>query len=148
MSSTILLSIVLIHCELMPRGKLINSEQKKQVSISPILIACTCGRSKTEQKNCWWCWGLQDGDCLWWEMSKQHGEQCNSWLSLSRIQVCWLTRACHRCCCSWIVVYVEPLHPGHECATRIPRWWKILQRFPTNYLQLLLQNAFEGLNGQ
>jgi hypothetical protein len=33
MSSTIFLSIVLIHCELMPRGKLINNEQKKQASI-------------------------------------------------------------------------------------------------------------------
>ena len=36
MSSVILLLIVLIHCELMPRGKLINNEQKKQVSICPI----------------------------------------------------------------------------------------------------------------
>jgi hypothetical protein len=36
MLSTILLSIVLIHCELMPRGGLINNEQKKQVSICPI----------------------------------------------------------------------------------------------------------------
>jgi hypothetical protein len=35
-SSAILLSIVLIHCELMPRGKLINNEQKKQASIHPI----------------------------------------------------------------------------------------------------------------
>jgi hypothetical protein len=34
--STILLSIILIHCELMPRGKLINNEQKKQASICPI----------------------------------------------------------------------------------------------------------------
>jgi hypothetical protein len=33
MLSAILLSIVLIHCELTPRGKLINNEQKKQVSI-------------------------------------------------------------------------------------------------------------------
>jgi hypothetical protein len=32
----ILLSIVLIHCELMPRGKLINNEQKKQASICPM----------------------------------------------------------------------------------------------------------------
>ncbi len=31
-----LLSIVLIHCELMPRGELINNEQKKQASICPI----------------------------------------------------------------------------------------------------------------
>jgi hypothetical protein len=36
MSSAILLSIVLIHCELMPRDKLINNEQKKQESICPI----------------------------------------------------------------------------------------------------------------
>jgi hypothetical protein len=36
MSSAILLSIVLIHCELMPRGKLINNEQKEQASIHPI----------------------------------------------------------------------------------------------------------------
>jgi hypothetical protein len=36
MSSAILLLIVLIHCELMPRGKLINNEQKKQASIHPI----------------------------------------------------------------------------------------------------------------
>ena len=36
MSSEILLSIVLIHCELMPRGELINNEQKKLASICPI----------------------------------------------------------------------------------------------------------------
>jgi hypothetical protein len=36
MLSAILLSIVLIHCELMPRGKLINYKQKKQASICPI----------------------------------------------------------------------------------------------------------------
>jgi hypothetical protein len=33
MLSAILLSIVLIHCELMPRGKIINNEQKKRASI-------------------------------------------------------------------------------------------------------------------
>ncbi len=33
MLSVILLSIVLIHCELMPRGELINNEQKIQESI-------------------------------------------------------------------------------------------------------------------
>jgi hypothetical protein len=33
MLSAILLLIVLIHYELMPRGKLINDEQKKQASI-------------------------------------------------------------------------------------------------------------------
>ncbi len=32
----ILLSIVLIHCELMPRENLINNEQKKRTSICPI----------------------------------------------------------------------------------------------------------------
>jgi hypothetical protein len=37
MSSVILLLIVLIHCELMPRGKLINNEQKKRASIYPII---------------------------------------------------------------------------------------------------------------
>ncbi len=36
MSSAILFSIVLIHCELMPRDKLINNVQKKQASIHPI----------------------------------------------------------------------------------------------------------------
>jgi hypothetical protein len=36
MLSGILLSIVLIHCELMPRGELINNEQKKRASICPI----------------------------------------------------------------------------------------------------------------
>ncbi len=36
MLSAILLSIVLIHYELMPRGELINNEQKKQASICPI----------------------------------------------------------------------------------------------------------------
>ncbi len=36
MLSVILLSIVLIHCELMPRGGLINNEQKKQASVCPI----------------------------------------------------------------------------------------------------------------
>jgi hypothetical protein len=36
MLSAILLSIVLIHCELMTRGKLISNEQKKQASICPI----------------------------------------------------------------------------------------------------------------
>jgi hypothetical protein len=36
MLSAILLLIVLIHCELMPRGELINNEQKKQASIRPI----------------------------------------------------------------------------------------------------------------
>jgi hypothetical protein len=33
MLSAILLLIVLIHCELMSRGELINNEQKKQASI-------------------------------------------------------------------------------------------------------------------
>jgi hypothetical protein len=36
MLSAILSSIVLIHCELMPRGELINNEQKKQASMCPI----------------------------------------------------------------------------------------------------------------
>jgi hypothetical protein len=36
MLSAILLSIALIHSELMPRGKLINNEQKKGASICPI----------------------------------------------------------------------------------------------------------------
>jgi hypothetical protein len=36
LSSAILLLIVLIHCGLMPRGELINNEQKKQASICPI----------------------------------------------------------------------------------------------------------------
>jgi hypothetical protein len=36
MSSAILFLIILIHCELKPRGKLINNEQKKQASICPI----------------------------------------------------------------------------------------------------------------
>jgi hypothetical protein len=33
MSSAILLSIVLIHCDLMPRGNLINNQQKNQESM-------------------------------------------------------------------------------------------------------------------
>ena len=37
MSSAILLSLVLIHCKLMPRGELISNEQKKQASKRPIL---------------------------------------------------------------------------------------------------------------
>jgi hypothetical protein len=37
MLSAILLSIVLIHCELMPRGKLINNQQKKRASICPTI---------------------------------------------------------------------------------------------------------------
>ena len=37
MSSAILLSTVLIHCELMPRGELIKKEQKKRPSKQPIL---------------------------------------------------------------------------------------------------------------
>jgi hypothetical protein len=37
MSSAIMFSFVLIHCELMPSGKLINSEQKKRASKQPIL---------------------------------------------------------------------------------------------------------------
>jgi hypothetical protein len=36
MLSAILLLIVLIHCELVPRGELVNNEQKKQESICPI----------------------------------------------------------------------------------------------------------------
>ncbi len=36
MLSAILLLIVLIHSELMPRGELINNEQKKRASICPI----------------------------------------------------------------------------------------------------------------
>jgi hypothetical protein len=36
MLSAILLLIILIHCELMPRGKLINNEQMKQASICPV----------------------------------------------------------------------------------------------------------------
>ncbi len=36
MSSTILLLIVLIHCELMPRGKLINNDQKKRANLHPV----------------------------------------------------------------------------------------------------------------
>ncbi len=45
-------------------------------------------------------------------------------------------------------MYAEHLNPGNKLATRIPTWWKILQRLPTNYLQLLLQKAFGGLGGQ
>ncbi len=37
---------------------------KKWVSICPIFDCLPCGVSKTERKSCWWCWGLQDGDCL------------------------------------------------------------------------------------
>ena len=37
MSSAILLSTVLIHCELMPSGELINKAQKKRPSKRPIL---------------------------------------------------------------------------------------------------------------
>ena len=37
MSSAILLSSVLIHWELIPRGELINNEQKKRASKRPIL---------------------------------------------------------------------------------------------------------------
>ena len=37
MSSAILLSTVLIHCELIPRGELIKKEQKKRPSKRPIL---------------------------------------------------------------------------------------------------------------
>ncbi len=36
MSSAILLLIVLIHGEWIPRGKLVNNEQKKPASICPI----------------------------------------------------------------------------------------------------------------
>ncbi len=122
--------------------------RRNEQAFAQFLIACTCRVSKTERKNCQWHWGLQDGDHLWWEMSKQHGEQRNSWLSPSQIPVRWSIQACPHCCWSWIGVYAEPLHPGNECATRIPRWWKILQRLPTNYLQLSLQRAFEGFNGQ
>ncbi len=35
--SVILLSLVLIHCKLMPKGELISNEQKKQASKCPIL---------------------------------------------------------------------------------------------------------------
>ncbi len=72
----------------------------------------------------------------------------DSWLSPSQTQVRWFTRAYHHCCCSWFVVYAEPLHPGNDCATRIPGWWKIVQHLPTNYLWLSLQRAFKELNGQ
>ncbi len=37
MSSAILLSSVLIHCEVMPRGELISNEHKNQASKRPIL---------------------------------------------------------------------------------------------------------------
>jgi hypothetical protein len=47
MLSAILSSIVLIHCELMPRGKLINNEQKKRASIHPIF-------------DCFHMWSVQD----------------------------------------------------------------------------------------
>jgi hypothetical protein len=47
MLSAILLSIVLIHCELMPRGKLFNNDQKKRASICPIF-------------NCLHMWSVQD----------------------------------------------------------------------------------------
>ncbi len=121
--------------------------RRNEQAFARFLIACTCGVSKIKQKNCRWRWGLQGGDGLWWEMSEQYGEWHNSWLSPSQIPVHWLTRACRCCCWFWIGVYAEPLRPGNECATRIPRWWKILQRPPTNYLWLLLQMVFEGLNG-
>ena len=39
MLSAALLSIILIHCELMPRGELINNEQKKQLSIC-LIFGC------------------------------------------------------------------------------------------------------------
>ena len=37
MSSAILFATVLIHWELMPKGELIRSEQKKRASLRPIL---------------------------------------------------------------------------------------------------------------
>jgi hypothetical protein len=37
MSSAILLSLVLIHWELIPRGELVSNEQKKRASKRPIL---------------------------------------------------------------------------------------------------------------
>ena len=36
MSSAILFAVVLIHWELMPRGELIRSKQKKRASLQPI----------------------------------------------------------------------------------------------------------------
>ncbi len=63
---------------------------------------------------------------LRWEMSKQHGERHNSWLSPSQTWVRWSIQACHHCCYSWFGMYAEPLHLGNECATRIPKWWRIL----------------------
>ncbi len=46
-SLAILLLIILMHCELMPRGKLFNNEQKKQESICPIF-------------DCLHVWSIQD----------------------------------------------------------------------------------------
>ncbi len=148
MLSAILLSIVLIHCELMPRGKLINNEQKKWASICPIFGRFYVWSVQDNAEELSMTLRIQDVNCLWREMSEQHGEWHNSWLSPSQIWVSWSTWACRHWCCSWIGVYTEPLHPGNICATRIPKWWKILQHLPTNYLHLLLQKAFEGLNGQ
>ncbi len=121
--------------------------RRNKQAFAQFLIACTCWVSKIGWKNCWWCWGLQDEDPLWREMSKQHGVRHNSWLSPSRIPVHWSTQACHHCCWFWIGVYAKPLCPENECATRIQRWRRILQRPPMNYLWLSLQRAFKGLNG-
>jgi hypothetical protein len=104
--------------------------RRNKQAFAQFLITCTCGVSKIKRKNCWWRWGLQGGDCLWQEMSKQHGEWRNSWLSPSWIPVCWLTQTCRCHCWFWIGVYAKPLRPGNKCATRIPRWRSILQHPP------------------
>ncbi len=111
--------------------------RRNEQTFAQFLIVCMCGVSMTTWKNCQWCWGLLDGDCMWREMSKQHGEQYDSWLSPSQTWGCWLIGACHHWCCSWIGVYTEPVYPGNKCATRIPMWSRILQHLPRNYLQLL-----------
>ncbi len=112
------------------------NRRRNKRAFAQSLIVCTCGVSRTMRKSCWWCWGLQDGYCLWREMSEQHGEWRNSWLSPSQTWGRWLIQACCHHCCSWIGVYLEPLHPGNKCATRIPMWSRVLKRLPRNYLQL------------
>ncbi len=87
MLSAILLLIVLIHCELMPRGELINNEQKKRASIRPIFDRLHVWSVQDRAEELSVTLRITGWESSVMEMSEQHGVRHNSLLSPSQIPV-------------------------------------------------------------
>jgi hypothetical protein len=121
MSSAILLLIVLIHCELMPRGELISNEQKKQASIHLIFdrLHGWSVQDKVDELSVTLRitgWGLSvmgDVQTIWRVLQYLIITITNSRTLIdTSMPLLLLGLNCN---------LAEPLHPGNKCATRIPR---------------------------